>query len=284
MSLGLDPFRPNLPPAPTFLAQILLSSGAVGFTRPSSSIRLGLLPILATCIYSIIGNANQYMRPRWASLFGGTAFSFLLQYIDLALLSAWDYEAEGPAKDPASAQKPRDAGTGSERGRRSTSADKQSKKDLDSYLRRFYFGWKSMWSYRHLNTSLESRNTPHFSKTDPSYAPSRAVFVAREAAVFAACYLVLDLLGQRPPPKDPQTLFNPAIVPIFSRLGSVTANELKLRVLSCLGFGATLYLVLRGGQAGAGALTVGLGGDEPKDWQLPFGSARDAYTLSKFWG
>ena len=51
------------------------------------------------------------MRSRWASLLGGISFAFLLQYIDLALLSRWSFEDHGPVSEAAKGSAKRDSNT-----------------------------------------------------------------------------------------------------------------------------------------------------------------------------
>lgn len=86
-----------------------------------------------------------------------------------------------------------------------------------------------MWSFRRVNSPYEVKNVPPFSKANHFYMPTRKVFLAQWIAISAACYLTLDLLALRPPPQDPAKIFDPAVIPIFSRLGDVTLTELKTK-------------------------------------------------------
>lgn len=77
--------------------QILLSSIIVGFTRSGSLYRLAALPILLAFVYGIVSTARLHVRSGWASLFGSNCCVFWLQYLDLAILSRWDFESNGPS-------------------------------------------------------------------------------------------------------------------------------------------------------------------------------------------
>jgi hypothetical protein len=125
---------------------------------------------------------------------------------------------------------------------------------------------------------------PKLSASNPDYIPSRLRFVLQQAVSAVVCYLLLDLLGQRPPPSNAAQLFDPALVPVFSRLHSVTDPEIKVRALSIAGFGVTFFLIIQGLQSFAAALAVGAGLSPVKSWRPAFGSIWDAYSLKNVWG
>lgn len=273
MASGLLSTRFSLPPPQTFLFQLFISSATVGLTKPTSLIRPVVLPFVTACVYHIVSTVHLHARSRWASIFGATSFAFLLQYIDLAFLSRWNYVDHGTtsvtAKEPSHEN-------------RSVSGERPD--DFPTIWKRFSFGWSSMWAFRHLNTKNETKNVLTFSTDDPEYIPTRWHFILKRTLMAVACYVVLDLAGARPPPKNKGSLFNPAIVPVFRRLGSITYGELKLRILSTTSFWVTLYSLLQGGQAAASAIAIGFGLSNVIDWRPAFGSLSDAYTLRNFWG
>lgn len=92
MSVRLLPGKYALPPPYTLLFQLLVSSAAISFMPTRSLARLATLPLVATCVYSVVSTASSYMRPSWATIIGCFSFAFLLQYIDLAFLSQWSLE------------------------------------------------------------------------------------------------------------------------------------------------------------------------------------------------
>lgn len=254
-----------LPPPHLLLFELLASSAVVGLTAPNSLIRPATLPVLATGVYAIVQGASQHMRPRWASLLGGFSFALLLQYIDLGLISRYNYPDRGPAQSP----------------------DAQSESQTESkasVIERLGFGWHAMWSFRHVNSSSEVRNVPPFSKLDPAYVPPKRGFVLQQFSAALVCFLLLDLLAARKPPSNAAQVFNPRLVPVFSRLSEVTAAEVKIRALTIAGFAATFYCVIQGCQSFAAALAVGLGFSPVENWRPAFGSVADAYTLKNVWG
>jgi hypothetical protein len=240
-----------LPPPHILLFELLLSSATIGLTPPSSLIRPAALPILGTCVYAIVHTSPQYMRARWAALLGGFSFTVLLQYTDVAVISKRNCSA------------PHDCNA------------------HPSLLGRWRRGWTVLWSFRHLDTPSEAKHTPHFDANDKTYIPPRAGFVARQALAAAVCYLVLDLIAQRPPPANPQALFHPSLIPFFARLPSVTAPQVKLRFLSLAGFAVTFYCIIQGATACAASLAVGLGLSDVRSWRPAFGAVADAYSLKK---
>ena len=291
MAIGLHSSHYGLPPPYIFLFELAVSSAVVGFTRPGSIVRPAAVPFVATCVYTIVSTANMHMRPRWASLLGGTSFSFLLQYIDLALLSQWSFEhqwltLEASSVSPNEDPRPSTSSSRTPHAYRveDTTTSKQCASQNDTFWERLRFGWSSMWAFRHLNSKYEIKNVPPFSIKDPAYTPPRWPFVFRRTLIAAVCYLIVDLLGARPPPKNNAALFDDALVPVFRRLGSITSSQLKLRVLSTAGLWLTLYCLMQGGHALASAIAVTLGLSEVGDWRPIFGSVSGSYTLRDFWG
>ncbi|KAF2686119.1 hypothetical protein K458DRAFT_259394, partial [Lentithecium fluviatile CBS 122367] len=56
-------------------------------------------------------------------------------------------------------------------------------------------------------------------------------------------------LSLRKPPPNAAQLFDPTLVPLFSRLHAATATELKMRALTMAGFGGTFYCIIQGMQS-----------------------------------
>ncbi|KAF2865631.1 membrane bound O-acyl transferase family-domain-containing protein [Massariosphaeria phaeospora] len=267
----------SLPPPPVLLTfQLLTSATIIGFTPPSSWLRPAALPLLSACAACIVRNAPAYMRPRWGSLLGGFSVALLLQYVDLGVISRWGFgdggkvaakEREGDDDDDADVRK-------ASRNRNRNS----------SVAARFAFGWHALWSFRHINSPHSVPSIPPFSTASPAYVPPRRRFVAQQCAVACTCYILLDLLAARPPPANAAQIFNPALVPFFARLGSVTGAEIKLRALSIAGFAFTFYCVIQGFQSLAAAVAVGLGVSGVEEWRPAFGRLADAWRLKNVWG
>ena len=282
----------NIPPAHVLLFELLVSSAAIGFTTQDALVRPAALLLIATCVYGIVSTANLHMRTRWASLIGGTSFSFLLQYVDLAFLSRWNINSHGSLAQRSNSTRRWDFEThGTASVKRDMDLDEAVELTSESTAanvvtswERFCFGWSSTWSFRHLSSPYEVKNVKSFSKQDPSYIPTRGQFVVRRSLIAVICYAVLDLLGARPPPRNAASLFDPAHVPILRRLANVTANQLRLRALSSAGFWVTLYVLLQGGHAAASVVAVAFNLSSIKQWRPIFGSLSSIYTLRNFWG
>ncbi|KAI9647128.1 hypothetical protein NHQ30_005130 [Ciborinia camelliae] len=219
-----------------------------------------------------MAGAKLQMRPRWASLSGGASFMFLLQYLDLALVNQWNWRDFGPASSRNSTTKDK------------SETDKGSKTTEHSTWEKFRWAWSSMFALRHVNTKYEARNTPVFNDSDPSFVPSKFAFLIREGVIALVCYLLLDLMSQRPPSPNAPQLFDESLIPVFRRLSDVTLPQIRLRALSIAGFAVTFWALIRGYAAAAGTLTVALNINEPQDWRPPFGSLALAYSLQNLWG
>ena len=121
----------------------------------------------------------------WAGLVGGYAVSLYFQYLDVALISRFDYANGGPTAGATN-------GFGvkiqtSDIGGMATRAGRD-------YQNRIAFGWDAMTNARGIGKPHAVRNLPPFSFSNPSYVPSRSQFLARTAAVTFASYLTLDVL------------------------------------------------------------------------------------------
>lgn len=291
MALGFNSGHSSLSPPCTFLFELVIIAAVVGFTHPGSLARPAALLFVATCVYAIASTAHMHMRPSWALSLGGSSFSLLLRYIDLALLSQWSFEHHGPSLEASHASPQKDLGPVTSSAKtphasqdEGTTTSKQWASQNDTFWKRLRFGWSSMWAYRHLNSKYEIKNVPPFSIEDPTYIPPRWPFVFRRTFIAAVDYLLVDLLGARPPPKNNAALFDDALVPVFRRLGNITSSELKLRTLSTAGFWLSVYCALQGAHAVVSAIAVTLGLSEVRDWRPLFGSVSGSYTLRDFWG
>ncbi|CAG8948743.1 hypothetical protein HYFRA_00001864 [Hymenoscyphus fraxineus] len=137
------------------------------------------------------------MRGRWASLLGGASFMFLLQYLDVGLVGKWNWRDRGPASKK--------------------NIIKNGKSKNERVCSKPRWGWSTMFALRHVNTKYEARNTPPFKDSAPTWIPSKSAFLVRETLMAVMCYLLLDLMAQRPPPVNAREIFNKALIPLFSR-------------------------------------------------------------------
>lgn len=261
-------------PATINILQKSLLACMIGFTSPSSLLRIAVLPVpfilgslilQTTALDGLNSNIGAVISALIMFLEGGV-------YLDQVVLSRWSFEAKGPtqffpSKDP---DQKKTAGRGA--AKRLVS---------DSAWSRFLFGLETSVSWRHLNTPWEVNGCPQFSGKK---TPSRTRFLAQAIAFFANSYLFLDFLliaGKLNPPDI--NLFTPDKVPVFTRLGAMTAEDILNRVVTTVMHWAGTYCLLQAIYLFPAVLFVALG-SEVKNWRPTFGSPSELYTVRKFWG
>lgn len=256
----------------------LLTSAMIGFTNPRSPIRMAGLPIAMSITWTTLQTASLNMRSTWASLFCGTTVGFFLQYFDRCLLSCWSFETGGPSKNPNDGVAPSNV----ER----SAMSKPSPISPGTASDRLRFGLWSALSFRSVNTPWETKNTPKFCVSDPTYVPSRSRFLVNHLVIASICYLYLDLIQQAnelQPKEEIVKNFSPDMVPFYNRLDTITSEQLQISTVSTFVYWASMYAVMQGFTSFCALLIVGCGIDEPKSWRPLFGSPFEAYTLRRFW-
>lgn len=269
-----------LGPVPLFVLLIFLTSIIVGFTPTQSYVRLAGLPIAASITYTILQTASEHMRSPWASLFCGSSVGFLLQYIELSLSSRWSFENRGPLIPPKR-DKTESVSMKKDHSKKSISNCWNLAKG--SWFECFYFGLRSTFTFRNLNTTWEVKNTPLYRSSDPSYVPSRKKFVIWQILLFNLSYLFLDAIQQSPPPPNNAELFSLNAVPFITRLSDITADQLVTRTLSTLIYWVSMYSVIQGVTSFAACVAVSSHIDRVENWRPLFGSPLEAYTIRRFW-
>ena len=267
----------QLHPGLLLVTQVLLIVTVTGFTSPSSIIRLSLLPIMAIFSWSIVLTSLETMhRGPWAAFVGGYSLTFLLQYISTALLSRWSFVTSGPSSDTSAQDLRQDRD-------RTQKAVPEMINISETLGARLKFGFLAATSFRYCGMPYEVRNVPRFSAQDPDFVPSKKEFLRRKAITVLICYLVLDLFSLGADPESNAINLSPQLVPLFTRLGDVTGQQLIMRLFVTLGWGAGIYTFQTGVQSLFALIGVGLGLNEVKSWRPMFGSPWDAYTLRRFW-
>ncbi|KAM5449419.1 hypothetical protein MaudCBS49596_004900 [Microsporum audouinii] len=255
---------------PVLLGGAVVASTAlvVGFTEPSSIIRTAVTPVLIICSFQCITTSIDYMvRSPWASSVGGYTLTFLLHYFDIALLRGWSFETKGPSIDPGTGQ--------------SIPTDTKDKKD--SAWERLKFGLGAVCSFRHIGTPYQVRNVPSFSDRDPEYIPSRPRFLLRTGLIFAASYLILDLVTFQVDTEVNLKFFSPRNIPFFARLRVISGEEIVMRIFGTIASGLTVTCVQRGSYSLVAFLSVLLGISEPQEWPPYYGSLSQAFSLRQVW-
>lgn len=91
---------PILIPTTLVAVEITLNALTVGFTSSSSKlVRLfGLLLVTAAAYLAILTIHRHVSSNLWASVLAGNASTYVLRYLDLALLEKWNFEDRGPTR------------------------------------------------------------------------------------------------------------------------------------------------------------------------------------------
>ncbi|KAE9371773.1 hypothetical protein N431DRAFT_342080 [Stipitochalara longipes BDJ] len=286
-------------PTILILLQLTTEITVLGFTSPSSLFRLAALPLQLTFWYLLFQNVNDYMRPNWSQIFTASCFVlFVMNFLEMALLRKWSFEAGGPTVHPPSAKplpstsangKSKSNGkiqsNGKPQSNGKTPKSSSSKQD-DTFLNRLKFGWNSTFSVREVNTSYEQANIPPFSTSSPTYIPSRTTFLFQTFIRFAITYSLLDLVECMPPPPS-STPFAPSLYPIFLRskdVSGVTLEEAATRIGTTLMVWVVTYCLISAWVAFLSFFFVATGLTPVSSWRPLFGSFAESYTLRGFWG
>ena len=260
-----------LNPLILFAGQLLVTITVLGFSTRRSTIRISTIPVLTLCCALIVPRCMGFLhRPSWAALVGGYSTTFWLHYIARVL---------SDRQDPQSA-----ISSHEQNGRRSAKeVERISNEATTGLWGCVNSGLEATFSYRWSGTPREVRNVPLFSSQDPTYEPTRAVFLRHHSIMLVSCYLMLDLLSLGADPEKNEMFFAPAMIPFFKRLGQVSGEELAMRIFGTLGSGLGVLCSQQGVYSTLALIAVGLGLSEPRYWRPLFGSVSDAYTLRRFW-
>ena len=263
------------------LLQIATITLVIGFTSASSLIRPAFLPlVIAITAYSIPRCFDRTQNVIWNGPLAGDSTAYVLQYIEIALLGRYAMEAGGPTNPDRNLRFVKQGQDNSTRKPRAT-----RDKGCATVWERIQFGFFALFSQRLVGTPFEVPGVPPFSSKVPSYIPERSAFLRRRALQVFINYLTLDLLGAVPPdPGSNATMFSPRLIPFFSRLGEVTAEQIIARVVFMAFTWVSIYCIIQVIQGLVAIVAVGCGITEVKTWRPVFGSLGDAYTVRRFWG
>jgi hypothetical protein len=253
--------RPN----PLFPAavQTALVVTTIGYTSAQSPLRLGVLVLVALCTWNCLNTALEFfVRLPWASLVGGYSVMLLFHYVDIGLLTRWEFNSSTIA---------------------SPTSDGKVTMSQPTWGSQLRFGIWAAFNARCLGTSEQVRNIPQFSNKDPNHIPSRAAFLRRTARIAALSYLGMDLLSSMSDPEVGNRFLVPSRVPIFRRLGEVTLEEVIIRIFSTIAMGAGLVCSQGGIYNIFAFISVLTGMSDPSDWPPFYGSLSDAYSLRRLW-
>jgi hypothetical protein len=146
------------------------------------------------------------------------------------------------------------------------------------------FGQLVPGTCRCTGTRWEVKNVPHFSEKDPGYIPSPTDFLLRGSISVALYYVVLKLIMDKLAEAKFSSLLTDDHVRLFSRIGSVSAEELLFRFTYTLLFWVGLRCSIQFYYTSASIISVAFNPDSVKTCRPIFGSITYSYTLRNFWG
>jgi hypothetical protein len=152
---------------------------------------------------------------------------------------------------------------------------------------RFFRLWAAislLLSARYIGTPWQLPKIPPFSKSNPSYIPSRMTFLLKTSALFITMYLLCDTFNLLERSETMSAAFPAEHEQLFSRLSEVTLKELAARNVTTFWFAVVNVLFLTWIYSFLALVSVGSGLTPPAAWPPLFGSLRDSSTLRGFWG
>ncbi|VUC25903.1 unnamed protein product [Clonostachys rosea] len=268
--MSYSPLVPLLDSA-AVIALIVLN---VGFTS-SLFPRLACLPIISALTWHCVTVCPLSIpRSAWQALVGGFTAASVLHYLDVAIISHWEFDLQGPRRDLTT-------------GHTWSSSPPKQKVDRPSKTRsggqilsRLTFGTRVLCSWRFIGTPYEPRGVPLLKKKQPE---AKSVFLRRMALAIVICYLVLDLMDASADEALTDRFYKPNQAAFFSRLHEVTFEEVGMRFFAALGLGAGLISVQRGLYSIIAFVCVTIGLHSPSDWPPFNGPFSAIYSLRNFW-
>lgn len=140
-------------------------------------------------------------------------------------------------------------------------------------------------NYRQVGTARQVKNIPRFNSKRPSYIPSRRSFLLFRISRFVLFYLLMDFVDTQPV-TDAETKFAPGKERIVARIlgGKFLLADFTETVSITAGFLVCTCFTLMLGYDFLSIVGVGLGVNRVEDWPPLYGSIKEAYSLSRFWG
>lgn len=259
-----------------FLLLLLLTAVVVGFTRPSSLIRLSSLPLAVLCAWQCLSPAaGSTARSTWDSLLGGYCCTFLLHHFDIAILCQWTFDRDGPVVDMAQPVSRQQITTSSQ--------TRTVKRGGGTVWERLKYGLNITFSARLIGTPSQVRYLVPFSKAHPTYVPSRTRFLFKAAGTIVLCCLLLDISNPAAEQEINQKYLTVQNISLFKRFGRVSLAEIAIRAIAGIGACCCAVCAQNVLYNFAAFWAVLLGLSEPKDWPPLFGSFYDAYSVRRLW-
>ncbi|MCJ1257705.1 hypothetical protein MMC24_005531 [Lignoscripta atroalba] len=264
-----------------YLVENLVTTLVIGFTSPSSIVRPAVFPLHFVCVWKVLPTCPEMLyRIPWAGIVGGHIIVSLYHYVEVALISKWSFESQGPTSSATpEGLDVKDKPNGGDR------ATRQMDHGV-SFWERLMFGYFGATSTRNIGTPYIVKNTPSFSSKNPDYIPSRAAFLLRKAILIISAFLVVDLASQPAQTLEQNAvLYSAETVPILGGNGeNLTGEKILSRFVTVLGYWVCTWLVIDGYSSFLYFVFVGLGLEDVRLYRPNFGPISEAYSIRQFWG
>ena len=255
--------------------QRLSISLLIGFTKPTSILRpILFLIILAWNLHVLPYYSDFIPRTAWVAYVAGETLTGCMRYAEQVLVQRWSFESYGFFQLKS-------------RGKlQDVKASDGYASVQDSFGNRLRFGTWVCFSDRYIASSHQAAHTPPYSTSDPTYCPSRSLFIIRRVCLIILSYMILDAVAQGNQPDMNPILYGADKVPLLHRLwtGQATAEEIIIRIGTTLTFGFVAVWGIQMPLLACQVLVVALGLSRPELERPILGSIWDAYTLRGFWG
>ena len=252
----------------------------VAFTSSSSTLRHAILPILVVGAYpAVLYCSNVVHRNTWAGFVCGDIVFGLLHYVEVALISKWSFEAQGPSSGAKLLETPRKI-------QRDESQVRSKSLSWSQVWERLKFGYMVKTSSRNEGTPWVVKNIPPFSTKDARFVPSRRYFYWHKLAKIGFTFLFVDLLSQKSKPLEENAqLYSAKKVQIFTGdRNNLTMEQILIRLITVILYWISTAFVIDAVSDIFAVLSVALHIKGVEHYPPLFGPVREAYTIRRFWG
>ena len=274
-------------PFSLIIVQRLAIALLVAFTSDACPLRPLIFPILIVWNFHLLPRYRDSLpRLPWVAFVTGETLGGILYYAEKVLIRRWsfknEYEIPGSSScSPKGTTHVCDPGRG-------TKADLDHEHSPEAgFWKRMRFSLYIAFSDRYIASSYETSHTPPYSRSRPTYIPSRFRFLLQKLVIITTSYLLSDFLALQNEPSLNPTLYASSQIPFLRRLwhGNITAEELIVRITTSLGVWVGAYWAIQGYFSAWSFLGVLLGVSRPELERPIFGSViRESSTLRGFWG
>lgn len=249
-----------------------------GFTSANSPQRYVVFVILCLYVWTTLASFKNYIQGTgfWPATFAGTIFALPLTYFDRLIYRKWTFDDRHTIF--------------------STTFDRNAKKDAqrpvgtaataatdDSIGSRFAFGSAVHGTFRGPGTPWEVKGLPQFSSSDPQWVPSPFQFIMCKLAILIGCFFLNDYMVKLKWTVD-RKMFQPSLVPFFTRIGEVTQEEVWTRLVVGVTTWTGAYCLLQVLLCIPAIVGICLKPGSVQEWPPGFGPVLEAYTVRGFWG